>query len=76
MPQDTSILNSTATWVAQSIECPTLDFGSGYDLMVVGSSPALGSVLGMEPAWDYLSPSLSATPPLMLALSFKINKHF
>ena len=27
------------TWVAQSVECPTLDFGSGHDLRVVGSSP-------------------------------------
>ena len=26
------------SWVAQSIKCPILDFGSGYDLTVVGSS--------------------------------------
>ena len=25
-------------WVAQSVEYPTLDFGSGHDLMVVRSS--------------------------------------
>ena len=37
-------------WVAQSVMCPTLDFGLGHDLKVVGLSPALGSVLGMEPA--------------------------
>ena len=29
---------------------PTLDFGSGYDLRVMGSSPGVGSVLGMESA--------------------------
>ena len=37
-------------WVAQSVECLTLDFSSGHDLRVVGSSPASGSVLSTEPA--------------------------
>ena len=37
-------------WVAQSVECPTLDFGSGRDLRVVGLSPASGSILSMESA--------------------------
>ena len=47
----------------------------------VGSSPASGSVLtawSLEPASDSVSPSLSALPPLVLALSLslsKINKH-
>ena len=36
--------------MAQSVERPTLDFGSGHDLRVVGLSPTLGSVLSMEPA--------------------------
>ena len=31
------------TWVAQSVERPTLGFGSGHDPRVVGSSPASGS---------------------------------
>jgi len=35
-------------WVAQSGEHLTLGLGSGLDLRVVGSSPALGSTLGME----------------------------
>ena len=26
------------TWVAQSVECPTLDFGSGHDPRVLGLS--------------------------------------
>ena len=36
-------------WVAQSVECPTLNFGSGHDPRVVGSSPPEGSMLTMEP---------------------------
>lgn len=35
--------------MAQSVECLTLDFGSGLDLRVVGSSPASGSALNVEP---------------------------
>ena len=27
-------------WVTRSVECPTLDFGSGHDPRVVGLSPA------------------------------------
>ena len=36
--------------MAQSVKCPTLDFGSGHDLMVLRLSPALGSALSVEPA--------------------------
>ena len=32
-------------WVALSVKCPTLDFGSGHDLTGVRSSPMLGSTL-------------------------------
>jgi len=35
--------------VAQSGKHPTLDFRSGRDLGVVGSSPASGSALAVEP---------------------------
>ena len=38
------------TWVAQSVECPTLNFGSGHDLRVLTSNPRLGSMLGVGPA--------------------------
>ena len=51
---------SAGAWVAQSVERLTLDFSSGHDLRVMGSSPALGSVLSMEPAWNSLSPLCSA----------------
>ena len=36
-------------WVAQSVERPTLDFGSAHDPRVVGSSSESGSTLNMEP---------------------------
>ena len=55
-------------WVAQSFKCLTLDFGSGHDPRVVGSSPALGSALSMEPASDSLCLPL---PISMLTLSRK-----
>ena len=41
----------------------------------VSSSPVSGSVLmalGLEPALDSVSPSLSAPPPLMLCLSLSL----
>ena len=41
--------------MAQSLECSTLDLGSSHDLIVVRSSPALGSALSMKPDWDSLS---------------------
>ena len=41
----------------------TLNFGSGHDVMVVRSSPMLGSKLSTESAWDSLSSSPSAPPP-------------
>ena len=55
--------------VAQSVGPLTLDFGSGHDLTVTGSSPASGSVLAVEPAWDSLSSSPSVPPLLALFLS-------
>jgi len=49
------------TWVAQSVEHPTFDFGSGHDLRVLGSSPESGPMLSTEFAWLSLSPSASPT---------------
>ena len=57
-------LSFRGAWAAQSVEHPTLDFSSGHDPRVVGSSPTSGSVLSMEPAWD--SPSLSLPLPFSL----------
>ena len=44
-------------WVAQSVEHPTLDFGSGHDLVVRGIESHIRLCAdGAEPAWDSLSP--------------------
>ena len=53
--------------MAQSVKHLTLGIGSGPDLAVVRSSPELGFLLSMEPAWDSLSPSLSLCPPAVHA---------
>ena len=45
-----SITKSWGPWVAQSVEGLTLDFDSGRDPKVMGSRPASGPVLSMEPA--------------------------
>ena len=58
--------------MAQLVKHMTLDFGSGHDLMVMGSSPALDSLLTVWSLLGILSPSLSAFP--LLALSLKINE--
>ena len=56
-----------------------LDFGSGHDLTVREMEPRVKLYAdSVEPAWDSLSPSLSAPPLLALSLSLslclKINK--
>ena len=62
--------------VTQSVEHPTLDFGSGHDL-AVGVGLHADNV---EPGWDFLSPSLSLCPSPahssahMLSLSLSQNK--
>ena len=65
--------------MAQLVERRILDFSSGHNLSVREFEPALGSVLtaqSLESAWDSVSPSFSAPPPLVLFLSLsKINKH-
>jgi len=65
------------TWVAQSVKRPTLDFGSGHDLRILGSSPVLGGVvstLSGESAWDsFLFPLPLLLPPLALFLSLSLS---
>ena len=54
--------------MAQSVKSLTLDFSSGHDLMVREFEPPVGlHTDGAEPACDSLSPSLSASPPFVLA---------
>ena len=59
---------SWGAWMTQSVKCQTLDFGSGYDLMVCGFKPCTGlHADSVEPAWDSLS-------PLSLSTSLSQNK--
>lgn len=41
-------INAAGAWVAQWVKQLTIDFGSGHDLEVLGSSPVSGSVLRVE----------------------------
>ena len=60
-------------WVTQSVERLTLDFGSGHDLIVREIEPHIRfHADGAEPAWDSLSPSLSAPPLLALSVSLSL----
>ena len=62
-------------WVAQSFKCPTLGFGSGYDLTIPEIEPHVWlCTVSAETAQECLFPSLSALPPLSLSLFLKINK--
>ena len=58
------------TWVAQSVERPTPDFGSGHDLTVHEIEPCADST---EAAWDPLSLPFSLPRPrsCTLVLSLK-----
>ena len=50
--------------MAQSVERPTLVFGSGHDLIVCQLEPHFGlGADSIETAWDSLSPSQLALPP-------------
>ena len=57
---------SRGAWVAQSVRHLTLGFGSGRGLTVPGIELRADSA---EPAWDPLSPSVSAPPLLVLFLT-------
>ena len=62
--------------MAHSAERPTLDFGSGHDLMVREFEHRVGRCDDRaDPASDSLSPSLSVPPQLAHSLSLsQINK--
>jgi len=60
--------------VAQPVGHPTLGFGSGHDLRVVGLRPAWGSMLSEDSVWDSLSLFLCPTPPLKINKSLKRKK--
>ena len=62
------------TWVAQSVKCPALDFGSGHDLCFVRSSPTSGFVLTVGSLLGVLSLPLSLPPPLLVLCLSKFLK--
>ena len=61
------MIDQGGTWLTQSVQHPTLDFGSGHNFTVHGIEPASGLL-------EILSLPLSAPPLLMHVLSLKINK--
>ena len=69
---------SWSTWVTQFVKRPPLDFGSGHDLTFHEFESWVGLCAdSSDPAWDSLSPSLTAPPcslSLSLSLSLKMNK--
>ena len=60
--------------MAQSVKCPTLDFGSGHNLMVCEFEPCIRlHTYSSEAAWILSSPSPFSLS-LSLSLFLKINK--
>ena len=56
--------------MAQWVKRPALGFRSGHDPTVHEFEPRVGPCAdSVEPAWDPLSPSLSAPPSLARSLS-------
>ena len=65
----------TGTWVAQLVMHPTLDLGSGHDLMVCEFKPQAGLCAdSVKPAWDSLSLSLCPSPARLCSPSVSQNK--
>ena len=60
--------------MAQLVKHPTVDLGSGHDLMGHEIESHIGLYADVvEPAWDSLSPSLTLPHSHMFFLSFNIN---
>ena len=75
IPQNS--LFSSGSWVVQLVECQTLDFGSGHNLIVYEIKPCVGLCADiMEPAWDSLSASLIAPSLLACMLSLSLSLSF
>ena len=68
---------SRGAWVPQSVKRPARDFNSGHDLMVPGIELHIGlctDSISVEPAWNPLSSSFSASPQLVLTLALALSK--
>ena len=60
--------------MAQLVKHPILDLDTGHDLTVCDIEPRVGFCAdSMEPAWNSLSPFLSAPHPLPLNLSLSLS---
>ena len=66
-----STFGGGSTWVAPSLECLTLDFGSGHHPRVMGLSPTSDSMLSLL---KVLSLPLSAHPPCSYGLSLFLSE--
>ena len=67
-------LHSLGTWVAQSVQCPTFDFGSDHDLTVCEFKLCIGLCADrVEPCLGF-SLSLSTPPVFVLSLFLQQNK--
>ena len=63
-------MGAPGRWVVQSVKHPMLDFSSGHDLAVLWVQPLIRLCTGsIEPPWDSLSPSVSASPTPVLSVS-------
>ena len=63
-------INLRGPWVAQSVKCPTIDFGSGHDLTVHEFEHHTGLHSdSAEPAWDSVSLPLCLPHPCSLSVS-------
>ena len=58
------------TWVAQSVKCPTLGFGSGHDPMGGEIEPHVGLCAQQGACWRVSQP---APPPLTCAGSLSLK---
>ena len=67
-----SLTNVVAPGWLRGMKHRTLDFGSGRDLTVMGSSHTSGCALSEEAAWD--SPSLPPSPPHNRTVSLSLSK--
>ena len=62
--------------MVQLVKHQTLDFGSAHDLKVCEIEPRVGlSSDSTEPAWDSLSPLLSASPLLFLTCMHSLSQN-
>ena len=65
----------SGTWVAQLVECLTLDFSLGHGLRVMELSPILGSLLSEESACASPSaPPPALSPPLSPSFNHSLSQ--